>query len=121
MEDKKTLVIGASEKASRYSNMAVHLLNDNSYTVYAYGLRKGVISNLEIKTDWPENEEFHTVTMYIGPKNQSIYYDRIVALKPKRVIFNPGTENREFVNILLKNDIEIVENCTLVMINRGVF
>jgi len=121
MEDKKTLVIGASEKASRYSNMAVHLLNDNRYTVYAFGLRKGVISNLEIKTDWPENEDFNTVTMYVGPQNQEVYYDRIVALKPKRVIFNPGTENSEFKSVLEGNNIEVIENCTLVMINSGIF
>jgi predicted CoA-binding protein len=121
MEDKKTLVIGASEKASRYSNMAVHLLNDNSHSVYAYGLRKGVIGDLEIKTDWPENEKFNTVTMYISPRNQVAYYDRIVALKPKRVIFNPGTENPALIAILLDNNIEVVENCTLVMINSGIY
>ena len=121
MEKKYTLVVGASEKRMRYSNMAVNLLTDYDYPVYAFGLRKGMINDIEIQTEWPSSEEFHTVTMYIGPQNQIPYYDRIVNLKPQRIIFNPGTENEELASKLKTNGVEVVVNCTLVMLNGGLF
>ncbi len=121
MEIKKTLVVGASPKEERYSNKAVKLLSRNSHSVYAFGLREGNINDIGISTEWPKTNDIHTVTMYVGPQNQDAYYDRIIGLNPKRVIFNPGTENREFKNLLKDKNIEVVEYCTLVMLNQGMF
>ena len=121
MDKKYTLVVGASEKSMRYSNMAVKLLTDFEHSVYAYGLRKGMINDVEINTEWPKTENFNTITMYIGPQNQTVYYDKIIALNPQRVIFNPGTENDELAEKLREKGVEVVENCTLVMLNTGVF
>ena len=121
MDKKYTLVVGASDKNMRYSNMAVKLLTDYEHPVYAFGLRKGMINDIEIQTEWPELESFNTVTMYVGPQHQAAYYDRILALSPQRVIFNPGTENNELSEMLKEKGIEVVENCTLVMLNGGLF
>ena len=121
MDAKKTLVVGASIKNERYSNKAVRLLKNYDHEVYAYGLRSGEIDGVEISTEWPQTKDIHTVTMYIGSQNQSGYYSNVIALNPKRVIFNPGTENNEFKSLLRKNDIEVVEYCTLVMLNQGMF
>lgn len=115
-KEKKTLVIGASENPERYAYKAVVKLMDNNYPVVAFGLRKGSVNGLDITTEFPEDTDIHTVTLYVGPKNQPEYYDRIIALKPKRVIFNPGTENFEFEEKLTDLGIEAFEACTLVML-----
>lgn len=114
--EKKTLVIGASENPERYAYKAVKKLMDNNYPVVAFGLRKGFINGLEIKTEFPQDSDIHTVSLYVGPQNQPDYYDRIIALKPKRVIFNPGTENYEFEEQLTDLGVEAFEACTLVML-----
>lgn len=114
--NKKTLVIGASDNPERYAYKAVVKLKDKNYPVIALGLRKGNIDGTEIVTDFPECDDVHTVTLYVGPKNQPAYYDQIIALKPERVIFNPGTENPEFEEKLTELGIEALEACTLVML-----
>lgn len=115
-KEKKTLVIGASDNPERYACKAVMKLMDNNYPVVAFGLRKGSINGLDITTEFPQATDIHTVTLYVGPKNQPDYYDRIIALKPKRVIFNPGTENLEFEEKLTDLGVEAFEACTLVML-----
>lgn len=120
MDTKNTLVIGASENENRYSNRAVKLLQKYNHKVFAYGIKSGKIGDIEIFTIFP-TEEIHTVTMYVGPRNQPDLYDMILKLNPSRVIFNPGTENDEFENMLKSKGIEVVENCTLVMLNSGVY
>ena len=118
---KKTLVIGASPKAERYSNMAVKKLTAYKHPVEAIGLRENKIDEIEIKTGFPKLENIDTVTMYLSSKNQVQYYDYIIGLKPQRVIFNPGAENPEFEKKLVENGIEPVEACTLVMLSTGEF
>ncbi len=119
--EKRVLVLGASEKPERYSNMAIKLLRRNNYPVEAVGLRKGKVGDVEIKDNLDEVSDIHTVTVYLGPKNQSPYYEFLPSLKPKRVIFNPGTENDDLRNKLIEHGIEVVENCTLVMLNYDLF
>lgn len=121
IQNKKTLVVGASPKEERYSNRAVKLLSKNSYDVYAFGLREGKIDTIDIFTEWPKTNDIHTVSMYVGPQNQDTYYNLILNLKPQRVIFNPGTENEVFSQMLNSEGIEVVEHCTLVMLNQGIF
>ena len=90
--NKATVVIGASPNADRYSYKATISLQNHQHTVYPVGLRKGVINGLEIITDKPGLKDIDTVTLYVGPDNQPYWYDYILSLKPKRLIFNPGTK-----------------------------
>ncbi|MEX0995782.1 MAG: CoA-binding protein [Flavobacteriaceae bacterium] len=116
---KKTLVIGASTNPSRYSYLAISRLVENNHSVVAIGLKKGTVYGVEILTDKPHFEAIDTVTLYVNPKNQEEYYQYIIDLKPKRVIFNPGTENPEFYNLLKENDIEVEVACTLVLLGTN--
>lgn len=119
--EKKTLVIGASPKPERFSYKAVKLLSRNGYPVVAQGVRDGEIEGIKIIKGKPQINDIHTVTMYVGPDRQAEYYNYILALKPKRIIFNPGTENDELKQLAEQNGIETVENCTLVMLNTALF
>ena len=118
---KKTLVIGASEKPERYSNKAIKLLRRYGHPVVALGLRKGKVADVDIETGFPEFNDVHTVTMYIGAARQPQYYEYILKLKPERIIFNPGTENYEFEEMAEIQGVNAVENCTLVMLSSGLF
>ena len=117
----KTIVIGASPKPERYSYKAVTLLSRYKYPVIALGIRAGNINEVEIIKGKPHFEDIDTITLYIGPERQTNYYDYILSIKPKRLIFNPGTENPELFTLARNNNIEVVENCTLVMLNSGMF
>lgn len=115
----KTLVIGASENPQRYSNMAIKSLLRHGKEVAAVGLKEGEVDGVKILTGQPAIENVDTVTMYVGPRNQPPFYDYILSLKPKRIIFNPGAENEELEKLAQKNGIEVVEACTLVMLSVG--
>jgi hypothetical protein len=117
---KITLVLGASENPSRYSHLAVQKLVRYSHDVIAYGTRVGQIGNISITKSWP-TENVDTVTLYIGPERQEEYYSAIIALHPRRSIFNPGTENPAFYKLLEKTEIEFEEACTLVMLGAGTY
>lgn len=121
MNQKKenVLVMGASPEVSRYSNMATKMLKEYKHQVYCFGKRKGECSGEPILNDFPENIEVDTVTLYLNPDHQKEYYERIIQLKPQRVIFNPGTENEEFESNLSANGIEPVEACTLVLLRTS--
>lgn len=114
---KKTLVLGASNNPTRYSNMAIEKLVKYEQPVVAIGLRSGTVAGIAILTGKPVLDDIHTVTMYISPKRQPEYYDYLVSLKPERIIFNPGTENPEFYKILEKNGITVDPACTLVLLS----
>ncbi|MFM9055156.1 MAG: CoA-binding protein [Bacteroidota bacterium] len=116
-----TLVIGASENSSRYSNMAVHRLLAHGYPVAALGSRPGKIADTIIQTGHPEFSEVDTITLYVGPERLAFMHDYILSLKPNRVIFNPGTEDEAFFLRLRESGIEAVEACTLVMLSTGQF
>lgn len=115
--NKTTVVIGASPNMERYSYKATVSLQNHRHTVYPVGLRKGIINGLEIITDKPELENIDTVTLYVGPDNQPYWYDYILSLKPRRIIFNPGTENPEFEKMAADKGIETTEACTLVLLS----
>jgi len=116
---KKTVVIGASENPERYSNKAIHRLVSHQHPVVAIGLRKGNVDGVEIITDRPQMDDIDTVTLYVNPKNQEAYYDYILSLKPKRIIFNPGTENIVLEHMAEENGIKTMEACTLVLLGTG--
>ncbi|MDY0090019.1 MAG: CoA-binding protein [Flavobacteriaceae bacterium] len=115
----KTLVLGASENPERYSNKAVNSLLSKKHEVVAIGSKSGKIQEVMIVTEQENFEDIDTVTLYLNPKRQIEYYDYIVNLKPRRVVFNPGTENPEFYEILHRNNIETEVACTLVLLSTG--
>ncbi|MBT8318622.1 MAG: CoA-binding protein [Gramella sp.] len=114
---KKTLVLGASLKTSRYSNLAINRLVKHGQPTVAIGLRKGNVNGIEIKTEKYPFEDIDTVTLYLNAKRQQEYYEYILSLKPERVIFNPGTENPELYDLLENNGIHYENACTLVMLS----
>lgn len=114
-----TLVIGASTNSDRYSNIAIKRLIDKGLQVLAIGLRKGIVAGVEIETEKKEFKNIDTVTLYLNAKRQKEYYNYIISLAPRRVIFNPGTENMEFVKLLLENNIESEVACTLVLLSTN--
>ncbi len=121
--NKTTLVIGASENPERYSNMAMKMLKSYQHPVLAFGKRKGEVSNIKIENDMSlfKDIPLDTVTLYVNPMNQVKLYQDIINLKPHRVIFNPGTENDEFQDMLKEKGIEFEEACTLVLLRTGQF
>lgn len=119
MEKKKTLVIGASENTSRYSNLAVQKLLSHNHPVVALGAKKGTIGNVPISTGKENFENIDTVTLYINPERQKEYYKYILSLHPNRIIFNPGAENEELEQLAEEKGIKTMEACTLVMLGTG--
>jgi predicted CoA-binding protein len=120
MVDRKlTLVVGASENPSRYANIATKRLLAFGHPVIAFGLKKGYIDKVAITTEWPENKDIDTVTLYVGPKGQDALFEKVIALRPNRVIFNPGTENEVFYQKLEDAGISYLEACTLVLLSIG--
>src|SRR5215203_1718308 len=119
MENKKTLVLGASDNPSRYSYLAINRLMKYGHPVVAVGRRKTSVAGIEIDREKKEFKDIDTVTLYLNPLNQREYYDYIVSLKPKRIIFNPGTENEELYDLAGKNNIKTMEACTLVLLSTG--
>jgi predicted CoA-binding protein len=119
MGNKKTLVLGASANPSRYSYLAINRLSAYRHPVVAIGLKEGEVTGVKIQTGKPQIEDIDTITLYLNPTNQKPYYDYILSLKPKRIIFNPGTENDELEEMARKNGIKPMEACTLVMLGTG--
>ena len=114
-----TLVLGASTNIERYSNIAIKKLLLNKIDVKAIGLKTGVVENVLIEKDLVKFKNIHTVSLYINKLRQKEYYDYIISLKPKRVIFNPGTENPDFYILLKSNHISYFEACTLVLLSTN--
>ncbi len=117
----KVLVLGASLNPRRYSHHAVNLLVEKGHEVIGIGSTEGSLGTVNISSELKEEQDIHTVTLYINPDIQEEYYDKIIALKPQRVIFNPGSENPELVDLLRKNKIAYSFSCTLVMLRTESF
>jgi hypothetical protein len=116
---KKTLVLGASLNQARYSNIVIHKLLENKHLVEAIGFKQGAVSDVVIHTEKNLFKNIHTITMYLSVINQQDYYKYIINLKHIRVIFNPGTENEEFIKVLNKNAIKTEIACTLVLLSTN--
>ncbi|MDE3124228.1 MAG: CoA-binding protein [Bacteroidota bacterium] len=114
---KKTLVLGASTNPDRYSYLAVNKLAQHGHPVIAIGSRPGKIGTIPIVTNHPKEEDVDTITLYINPTIQKSLYEYIFSLHPKRIIFNPGTENPELCEMAKQRQIECVEACTLVLLS----
>lgn len=120
-KDKLTMVIGASDNPERYAYLAAERLLKHDYPIVLVGQKKANVFGIEILNELKPIENVDTVTLYVGPKNQSVYQDYITDLKPKRVIFNPGTENEVFEANLQNKGIETIRACTLVMLATNQF
>ena len=119
MPDKKTLVLGASANPSRYSYLALNALQSKGHEVTAIGKHPGKVGKVEIETKEKDINGLDTVTLYLNPLNQKQYYDYILSLHPKRIIFNPGAENDELFSLAMENGILPQEACTLVLLSTG--
>ncbi|MEI6411502.1 MAG: CoA-binding protein [Bacteroidota bacterium] len=118
---KKTLVLGATPNPERYAFLAVKKLRSRGHETIPVGIHNGEIDGLAIQQGTPAQEGIDTVTLYVGPQHQPAYYDYILGLHPKRIIFNPGAENPELEQLAQAQGIETVEGCTLVMLSIGVY
>ena len=121
IRNKKTLVLGATTKPERYAFKAINMLVDKGHSVLAVGQNAGEVAGIKIQTKAIPLKNIDTVTLYINPVRQREYYNYIVDTKPKRVIFNPGTENPEFYQLLKLNDIKVEVACTLVLLSTNQF
>jgi hypothetical protein len=119
----KTLIIGASENPERYANKAALSLRKHGHAIVQVGLKEGIVAGEKILTSKPDLKDagIDTVTLYVSPKNQPEWYDYILDLKPRRIIFNPGTENPEFEEMAHQKGIQPLEACTLVMLATNQF
>lgn len=120
---KKTLIVGATPNTNRYAYMAAERLTDYEHEIIPIGIKKGEVFGKTIQSirEFPELADVDTITMYIGPRHQAEYIDYLLGLKPKRIVFNPGTENDEFMKRAADQCIEVVEGCTLVMLQVGAY
>jgi len=120
---KKTVIIGATTNPGRYAFLAARMLTEYNHEIVPVGIKNGAVFGKEILDIFqkPSVEGVDTVTMYIGPKKQPEHMDYILSLNPKRIIFNPGTENDEFIRKAQEKGIETVEGCTLVMLRSRQF
>lgn len=116
MKNKKTLVLGATSKPEKYANIAINKLIEKGHSVLAIGQNAGEVAGIKIQTKAIPLKNINTVTLYINALRQRDYYNYIIAIQPKRVIFNPGTENPEFYQLLKSNGIEVEVACTLVLL-----
>ena len=118
---KKTLVLGATPNSARYAYLATLKLLQYGHEVVPLGIRVGEIGGVPIQNGQPPVSDVDTVTLYLGPERQAAYLDYILSLKPKRIVFNPGTENPVLAQLARAHHIETVEGCTLVMLSIGTY
>ena len=116
---KKTVILGASDNPSRYSYLALNRLKNHGHPIIAIGRKEGLVNGVSIQKGQPQEKGVDTVTLYLNPDHQKMYYDYIVSLNPKRIIFNPGTENDELASLAESKGIKALEACTLVMLSTG--
>jgi predicted CoA-binding protein len=118
-----TVIVGATPNTSRYAYMAADRLTQHQHNIVPIGIKKGQVFGKEILPirDNPQISNVDTITMYIGPQHQAEYIDYLLSLKPRRILFNPGTENDDFMEKARTMGIEVVEGCTLVMLGAGTY
>lgn len=119
----KTVIIGSVPKPYRYAYQAATMLADRDFEFVPMGIQEGEVLGQQILNvyDLPKLEDVETITLYINPIRQKEWYDYMISMAPKRIIFNPGTENQEFKSMVQKAGIECIEACTLVMLSTGVY
>ncbi|MDO1446766.1 CoA-binding protein [Rhodocytophaga aerolata] len=118
---KKTVVLGATDNPERFAYRAAHSLVRHGYEIAPVGIKQGTVAGKDIINDKKVIPDVHTVTLYVGSRNLPEWYDYILSLNPKRIIFNPGTENDELMRLANEKGIQTIEGCTLVMLSAGMY
>lgn len=118
---KKTVIIGATANPSRYAHIAATMLTEYGHEIVPVGIKNETVLGKQILNlrDKPAIDNVDTITLYVGPQNQPEWYDYLLSLNPKRIIFNPGTENDELEKRAEAQGVEVVEGCTLVMLRSN--
>lgn len=116
---KKTVILGATPNPTRYAYRAAHSLVAKGHPIVNVGIKEGEVAGEPILNGRPEVEEVDTVTLYVGPRHQPQYYDWLIETQPRRIIFNPGTENSELEQLAEDHGIETERACTLVLLGTG--
>lgn len=119
MGNKKTLIIGATTNTNSYAYLAANRLVQSGNPIVNVGIKEGVVAGVPIEKAETLHHDIDTITLYIGPKHQPLLYDYILNTHPKRIIFNPGTENAELLDLANKKGIETENACTLVLLSIG--
>ena len=115
-------IIGASDKPDRYAFKAAHMLEQHGHQLVLVNPYKDSIDGLPcFKHIGDSPEPVETVTVYVNAERFTDHLESIVEAKPRRVIFNPGTESPESYSVLEKNGIEVMEACTLVLLSTDQF
>ena len=122
-QQKKTVVVGATTNPGRYAYLAANMLKQYNHEVVPLGIKQGEVAGANILDirDKPAIEGVDTITLYIGPQRQPEWYNYLLGLKPRRIIFNPGTVNEEFEQRAAAEGIEVAEACTLVLLRSRQF
>ena len=118
---ENVLILGASTTPTRYSYIAARMLTQSGHSIFPVGIKKGKLFGVEIDSTFPKNQAIDTITLYINPKLHAVYINDIIAIKPNRVIFNPGTESDSTVEQLSNKGINCVDACTLVLLRTQQF
>lgn len=122
MNNQTVVVLGASNKPQRFSNMAIKKLLQHGHRVIPIHPRLAEIEGVPVVDQLEDvSEKIDTLTLYVGPQRIQPLIEKIVALQPKRVIFNPGTESVALESALTEHNIAYVRACTLVMLDSGEF
>jgi uncharacterized protein len=118
---KKTVIVGATDNPGRYAFSAASMLKSRGHEIVLLGIKKGTVMGTEIQDirAMPQIDDVDTITLYIGPQRQPEWYEYLIGLKPKRIIFNPGTENSEFDKLAREHGIETGRYCTLVLLSTN--
>lgn len=115
----KTLILGATPNPQRYAYLAANKLIHHGHEIVNVGIKQGELAGVEILNGMPDLKDIDTVTLYVGARHQAPYYDWLLGLKPRRIVFNPGTENPELSKLARAQGIETLPACTLVMLGSG--
>jgi uncharacterized protein len=116
-------VLGASPKPDRYANKAVRLLLEYGHEVIPVNPAYQEIEGVPVRASLSDLEtaSVHTLTLYMKPDRLRPLVSAMIAIKPRRVIMNPGTEDTEIRAALVSSGIEVEEACTLVLLRTGQF
>jgi predicted CoA-binding protein len=118
---KKTVVLGATDNPDRFAYRAAHSLVRHGHEIEPVGIKHGMVAGKEIINDKRPIADVDTVTLYVGSRNLPEWYNYIMDLNPRRIIFNPGTEDDELVRLAEEKGIQTVEGCTLIMLSAGMY
>ena len=119
---QRVAILGASDDPQRYSNKAFYMLQEYGHVPVPVHPKLTVLDEVPVFGSLSDiTGTVDTLTMYVGPQHSKLLTEEILKLNPKRVIFNPGSENQELESHLRRLGIKVVEGCTLVMLRTNQF